>query len=348
MKNSIFTAFTLFAMAVNFAAPALADSKQGATKAGRAGELVALLPASDAVVTMDAGRFLGEALPGLLAGNQTLLGKVNAGLSEVQSKTGIDLRQFDTVAAGINFKKVSEKKFDADPVVVARGQINSGAIISAAKLAANGKYREEKAGTRTIYIFSPKDIAKQHTAGNPKKQAAIDRTTGMLAKDMAVTAFDANTIVGGSVERVRELIAGRSKVSAELTGYLGRTDGALIDFAAKVPNGMSSLVPLDNDELGKNIDAIRVMYGSMAVTGEMASLNATAKTQQPEQAKGLKETLDGLQMIGKAFLGSSKAADKQVYARMIENAKFTQTGNEVSLLLTVPQSDINVLVGMIK
>jgi len=348
MKNSLFAALTLFAMALNFATPTLADARSGTAAAGSAGELVALLPASDAVITMDAGRLLGQALPGLLAGNQTLLGKVNAELSEMQSKTGIDLRQFDTVAAGVNFKKVAEKKFDADAVVVARGQINSAAVISAAKLGANGKYREEKAGTRTIYIISLKEVAKQHAAGDPKKLDAINRSTGMLAKDMAVTAFDATTIVGGSVERVRELLAGKSKVSPELTGYLGRTDGALIDFAAKVPNGLRTLVPLDNDELGKNIDAIRMIYGSMRVTGEMASLNATAKTLQPEQAAGLKETLDGLQMIGKAFLGSSKAPDKQVYARMIENARFTQTGNEVSLALTVPQSDINVLVGMIK
>jgi hypothetical protein len=262
-----------------------------------------MLPASDAVVTMDAGRFLGEALPGLLAGNQTLLGKVNSSIGEMQSKTGIDLRQFDTVAAGLTIKKQSAKDFDFDPVVVARGQVNSGAIISAAKLAANGKYREEKVGPRTIVIFSPKDIARQNAAGDVKKQEIIDHAAGALSREMAVTAYDGNTIAGGSVARVRELLSARSHVSAELMGYLGRTDGALVDFAAKVPNGISGILPLDNDELGKNVDAIRVLFGSMSVTGEMTSLSATAKTLQPEQAKGLKETLDGLQMIGKAFLG---------------------------------------------
>jgi len=57
------------------------------------------------------------------------------------------------------------------------------------------------------------------------------------------------------------------------------------------------------------------------------------------------ETLEGLQFIGKAFLGSAKGANKQVYGRMIENAKFTRTANEVKLDLQVPQNDINVLIG---
>ncbi|MEP7214333.1 MAG: hypothetical protein ABI791_14740 [Acidobacteriota bacterium] len=348
MKNIVFAAFTLFALALNFAAPSLADTKRGTAPLGRSAELISLLPASDAVATVDAKRFIGEALPGLLSANPTLLGKITSSIDELQSKTGVDMRQFDTVVAGFAIKKISAKNFDFDPVVVARGQINSGALIAEAKLAANGKYREEKAGTRTIYIFAPKEIAKQKAAGDAKKLEMIDKAGGPLAREMALTAYDANTIVGGSLVRVRELLAAKTKVSTELAGYLGRTDGALIDFAAKAPNGMSGMLPLDNDELGKNIDSIRVLYGNMSVSGETTTLNATAKTLQPEQAKSLKETLDGLQMIGKAFLGSSKSADKQVYARMIDNARFTQTGNEVSLVLSVPQSDINVLVASIK
>ena len=84
----------------------------------------------------------------------------------------------------------------------------------------------------------------------------------------------------------------------------------------------------------------------VGVTG--ASLNLTARTLQNAQAQGLLETLEGLQMLGKAFLGGSKGPDKQVYARLIENAKFTAKGNEVMLDLQVPQSDIDILVGYLK
>ena len=74
----------------------------------------------------------------------------------------------------------------------------------------------------------------------------------------------------------------------------------------------------------------------------------TARTLQNAQAKSLHETLEGLQMLGKAFLGGSKAADKQVYSRMIGAAKFSLQANEVTLDLQVPQSDIDILVSSLK
>jgi hypothetical protein len=73
-----------------------------------------------------------------------------------------------------------------------------------------------------------------------------------------------------------------------------------------------------------------------------------ARTTRPEQAASLLDTLTGLQMVGKAFLGGAKGADKQVYARMIDNVKFAQAGNEVTVDLQVPQSDIDILIGQIK
>jgi hypothetical protein len=345
MKNSIFAVLALFAMAGNFAAPSLADTKGKTAKGGRAAELVSLLPASDAVVTVDAARAV-ESMPALLAGNPTLLGKVTAEIEKMQSKTGIDIKQFKDVAVGVNIKQGTGKNYDFDPVMVARGQVNATAIISAAKLAANGKYREAKVGGRSIYIISPAEVARQHATGAAAAKA--QNVTRKLGDEMAITAYDASTIVGGSVGRVRELLAGTSRVSPELSGYLGRTDGSIMDFAARAPGGLRALIPLDDDELGRNIDSIRFLYGSMSVNGEAASINATAKTLQPENAKGLKDTLDGLQMLGKAFLSSSRSADKQVYGRMVENARFTQTGNEVNIAISVPQSDINVLVGTIK
>src|SRR4051812_28903962 len=104
MKNSILAAMTMFAMAANFVAPTFADNNVKGSGLRRSAELVALLPASDAVVTMDSGRFLSDALPRLLSGNQPLLAKMTASINEMQSKTGIDIRQFNNVAAGLLIK----------------------------------------------------------------------------------------------------------------------------------------------------------------------------------------------------------------------------------------------------
>jgi hypothetical protein len=119
-------------------------------------------------------------------------------------------------------------------------------------------------------------------------------------------------------------------------------------FAAKPPTGLKAFIPLDNDELGKNIDSIQYIYGSANLVGDKANIHVTARTLQNAQAAGLHETLEGLQVVGKAILGGAKGADKKVYARLIESAKFSVKANELTFDLTVPQSDIDVLVGLLK
>ena len=58
--------------------------------------------------------------------------------------------------------------------------------------------------------------------------------------------------------------------------------------------------------------------------------------------------LEGLQMLGKSFLGNSKRADQKVYARMIGSAKIRNSANNVSLDLLIAQPDIDVIVGAVK
>ena len=349
MKNRFFPLLFACALILNTLGAAFADTKSGAGN-NQANSLVGLLPASDAVVAFEAKRFMSGALPQILSGNQPLLAKVLAHIDEVKSKTGIDLRSFERVAAGITAKKISDKNYEFEPAILARGQINSSVLLSAAKLAANGKYREEKVGGKTIFIFAAKEIAAQNKpqATTGVNVQMIDKFVGKLSQEIAVAAFDANTLVFGSPQRIRQTLEGKTRVGADVTDLINRNPGSIMTFAAKLPGGMSQFLPLDNDELGKNIDSIQYVYGSMDVVGDASVLQLTAKTQNAAQAQGLLETLEGLQFVGKAFLGSSKDADKQVYGRMIENAKFIRTANEVKIDLRVPQSDINVLIGGIK
>jgi len=347
MKRKLLAILTLSVFVLNAAAFPIADTRP--RNVVTTAEIVSLLPASDGVAVIDVKRFLSTALPQMLSGNQQMLAEVTKGLEDAKAKTGIDFRQFDLVAAGITATKVKEKEYDFDSVIIARGKISSGALIAAAKLAANGKYREEKVGEKTVYIFEPKQIADQHLPQSSGKVAElIKKAVGRFSKETAVTAIDATTLAFGSPARVKETIAGTSKVGADVSSLLNKTTSSVMTFAAKVPDGMSAFLPLENDELGKNIDSIKYLYGSMDVVGTTTTLQATARTLHADQAASLKDTLDGLQMLGKAFLGNAKGADKQVYARLIENVKFASKGNEVSMDLAIAQPDIDFLVGLLK
>lgn len=311
--------------------------------------VVALLPASDAVAVLDVKRFFANALPQLFSGNRNMLAEVTNKIEEAKARTGIDLRQFDTVAIGLTATKIKEKEYDFETVIVARGAVSSGVLIESAKARSEGRFREEKLGDRSIYVFSMDKLSvpSDQKVDPNKMTAMVDKAFGGLSRELAMTAVDGNTLAIGSLSRVKEAIKGNSHVGSDLSGLLAKNLSSVMSFSARIPAGMSEFVPLDDDELGKNVDSIKYLYGSMDVAGDVTSLKATARTSQPAQAASLKETLEGLQMLGKAFLGNSNKPDNKVYARLVESSKFSVKGNEVSMDLSVAQPDIDFLLGLL-
>ena len=190
-----------------------------------------------------------------------------------------------------------------------------------------------------------KPSAAKPAAKDSVFEKAIDKMFDGLSRELAVTVYDNNTLAIGSPARVRETINSKARINSNVLDLVNRKPAAVMSFGANLPGGMSKYFDLDNDELGKNIDAIQQLAGALDVADGNAVVSMVAKTLKPEQAQSLKETLDGLQLVGKALLGSSKGEDKKVYGRMVENVRISRSGNEVMLDLQVPNSDINILIG---
>lgn len=336
MKYRIFAAFILSAFVLSLGGSTYADLRKRNRAKGL--DLVSMLPASDGVIIFDGKRAFGEALPRVLAGNQPLFSKVTSHIEEFRTRTGIDIRQFDAVAVGVAARQVAAKKYDVDPLVVARGQMGSAALIGGAKLAANGKYREETVGGRTIYIFDLEKAAPQ----------AVQVTNGNARMEVAAAALDDRTLAFGDLARVRATLERTTNVEPLLVTMLQKDPMAVGSFAAKLPTGLKAFLPLENDELGQNIDSIQYIYGSTNVGPTSATFRATARTLQNAQATSLHQTLSGLQVFGGSLLAGSKSTKNQLFARVLESLKVSVKANEVTLDLTVPQSDLDALVGLIK
>ncbi len=350
MKTRFFAFAAIAVLLSNFAIFAVPGPRAKASKRSQASRLIAMLPASDAVAIFDNKRLIGDALPKLLSANQPMLGEIMAKVSEVEARTGIDLRKFDQVAVGATIRLLGTNP-DIQPVAIASGDINAGALIAVAKLASKGTYKEEKIGERTVYIFSTKDVIQKTAAiktSNSKISQMVDEALQCLTQDVAVSALDRNTLVLGAHSKVRETIEAKSHIAADITALLPIRETAVMSFAMKAPGGLSKLIPLDNDELGANIDSIRYISGSLDVTATGASVQMMARTTGASQATSLKDTLEGLQMLGGAFLSNSKRPDQQVYGRMVKAAKFDARGTDVMVDLLVPQGDIDILIGGMK
>ena len=86
----------------------------------------------------------------------------------------------------------------------------------------------------------------------------------------------------------------------------------------------------------------------MDMTPAGAVLGMMVRTHRPDQAKNLSDMLQGLQMMGGPILSGSKRADQQVYGRLVQGARIALRGSDITLDLTIPQSDLDFLVGQIK
>ena len=64
-----------------------------------------------------------------------------------------------------------------------------------AKFAAKDTYREEKIGSRTVYIFSPKELIEKNKSAVKSSfiQKILDNLLPRLNGEIAVTAYDNNT-----------------------------------------------------------------------------------------------------------------------------------------------------------
>jgi hypothetical protein len=350
MKSRFFALFFMAALVLNAVPLATAESVELVPEPLPANALVAMLPASDAVVAFDTKRFFSDALPRVLASNQPMLGKIVGEVDKIASQTGIDLRKFENIAVGATMKPTPKKGMDIDFVAIARGEMNPGALIAMAKLAANGKYREAKIGTQTAYVFSLKDAMKkaQPKGARPKAAEAVNDAVSGMPTELAVVSTDRNTLVVGSVARVTQTLERTSALSAELGTLMSERAPSILAFAVQLPEGMTGMIPVPMDEVGKNIAGIRVAAGSMDVTAAGVALDMMVRTQRPEQAKNLSDMLNGLQMMGGGMLSNSQKPDQQVFGRLVKGARLGHTGSDVTLNLAVAQSDVDFLVGLIK
>lgn len=344
MKRKIFSVLVAFAFVVSIISFVNANNN-----AKSSNELAVLLPSSDMVLTLDSDRFLNQALPQILSSNESVLTNINDEIAKIKTKTGLDLREFRQVAVGVKTVEISKGKTSFQPVFLARGTVTAETLVSVVKLASNGKYKTETINGRTVYIFSPKEIVEANKdkvkSGNSIFDKLAKNMSSSLSKEIAMSAYDSNTIAFGLPNRVRATVGNTPRISNDVLGLLNRKPNSIINMGAKTPYGLSQFMPMDNDELGKDLDSIRQIQGSMNVENDNTLVSLLAKTEQTSQAESLEANLKALQMVFSRILLGMKGEDKKVYGRTLSNMEIMRQTDEISIDMSIPQSDIDKIIG---
>ena len=343
VNKRIYTFIAFVLLMAAFAPAATAQNKGGAaatTATASTQDPLTMLPPSDAVATADIKRILNEALPRAFQSDQAQMTKINADIDRFKTRTGVDLRTIDRMALGVRFRETGQAT-RMETVGIANGTFRADIIVAAGRLAAKDKYRTEKYANKNIYIFTLDEQMKLFGLFNIK------------ITDIAVCVLDTHTLAIGELTRVREAIdstSGRARVGAELVQLATRTPNALIGFGANVPASATREITgmgLDSDDqISKDVASIRQLYGAVGMTANGFDLQAVARTDNPQSAKSLNDTIAAAKDLVTPLVGQFLRNDAK--AKLVRNAldslKVTTTGNELQIKLEVAQSDLSTLV----
>ncbi len=319
---------------------ALASPVIGQTRrrvpATTAQSLLAKLPESDAVAQVNVKRVLTEAMPKLLAGNSAKMAEVDSQIEQFKTRTSLDLRSFDEIAVGMRYSYPSAGITKIETVGLARGAYNTGAIVAAGKMAANGKYREEKYLGKTIYIFTL------------DQQVKLLGLLDLKIRELAVTPIDANTLALGDIDRVRNTVAAsreKRRFNAELITLATQDPNAIVGFGANVTSELIQNLRIGNEAIAKDVSAVRQAYGSLGMTDKDLELSVAARTVDASSARSLGDTLEGLKQFGALFTNRLSGIRGVLARSALGNLKITTQGNELKIRTAVAQSDVAPLVG---
>lgn len=297
--------------------------------------LLPTLPKSDVAMFVEVQKLLNDALPRALADDKPRMAQINTEIDSFKTRYGIDARQFDSVAVGMNFVKRSETVITTDIVALAQGRFSAPAMIAAARIVNKGKYQEEKYGGQTIYTF------------NLNERVKILGLFNMRVSDVSAVALDANTLALGDLVSVKAAIdarTGKARLNPELVQLATRNPNAILGFASNVPPSIAQSAIVDNEEISKSLASIRQAYGSIGTTPTGFDMLVVARTEKPDQAKSLSDSFAALKQFS-GFLVAQLPADKGKLAQnVIDSLKVTTEGNDLQIRLEVAQTDIATLV----
>jgi hypothetical protein len=293
--------------------------------------LLAALPQSDAVGTVNVRQLLDQAVPKIFAESPAKLAEVNGELEKFKTKTGINPRSFEEVALSMRYTYPAEGIAKIESVVLARGTFNTATIVAAGRQAANGKYREEKYQGHSIYVFTL------------DQQVKVLGLLNLKLNDLAVTALNSTVLALGTPATVKTAIdasKGPRGLNQELIALATRDPNAAVGFGGNVTPQLIKSMKVSNDAVLEDVAKIRQVYGTVGVTEKDVEMFLAARTLNAESARSLSLTLETLKQLGALYAGMLPAAKGALARAALGNLKITTMGNELQLRTAVAQANL--------
>ena len=324
MNKKVLNLLMLAAVTSWFAVGALSHpgAQPSRTSSRPASDTLSFLPQSDAIMLIDLRKLFRETVPRIFEGDAAKLAQVNSEIDKFKSRTGVDLRAFDRVVLGMRYTYPSPTVTKIMTVAIAHGAFDLKALNAAEKLATHGKYREEKYRGLTISVINVND------------QIKLLGLSDIRVSELAICPLDAGTLAFGALPAVRSAIeAGRggSNANQGLAALATRDPNAVIGFGANITGALMKNLNVGNDAIARDVNSIRQIYGSIGASESDVALFLAARTDSPEAARSVSETVVGLKQLGAIVIVRLAPPKRALAQSALDNLKITTRGNEVEV-----------------
>ena len=147
-------------VAITVATNANVSTMPPSTPAAQIASSLASLPEADTLIYINPQRILNEVVPKFMPAKD--VEGMRKGFEEVRKNAGIDPTKIDYVVIAVRFKKPTADLNFQPPefMAIASGDFSADSLLVLARMAASGKLRDEKYGTKTLGLMTIDPVVK--------------------------------------------------------------------------------------------------------------------------------------------------------------------------------------------
>jgi hypothetical protein len=306
--------------------PVVSPSNSNATQDIRS--VLATLPEADTLIFINPRRILNEVAPRVMSEKD--LEGMRKTFADMNQFAGVDPTKVDFIVIAIRFRKpTADLKFTPPEfMAVTSGDFSSESLMNLARMASEGKLREEKYGSKTLSLMTIDPIAKE-SEKNPFLKSFVE---------VGVVPLSANSLAVGTPGYLRAAVdaaEGNSRISAESLNSLLRDPTVLASAAGSPMESFSKSFgmlgteanprdPRCNSNLGNFYVALTMDAANFMLRGAMGADN-------PDTAMIMNNLLSGFLRHAGSFIPDKTGQF------VMSTLQFAAKDNEVVISADLPQ-----------
>jgi hypothetical protein len=286
------------------------------------------LPEADMLFFINPQRILNEVVPKVLPAKD--VEEMRKGFEMAKQMAGVDPTKVDYIVLAVRVKKpTGDLNFQPPEIMaVASGDFSSEALMTLARMASQGKLRDQTYGNKTLGLMTIDPIVKE-----AEKNPILKSFT-----EVGVVTLTPNSIAVGSPSYLRAAIdagEGKDRITAETLNSLVRDSNALISIAGRPFYAFAKAFGMHGSEVTarapKCDTRLGDFYASVTMDATNFMLRGAVNEDNPDTAKIFSNLFSGLLRFA-----LSNTKDPAMLS-LANNIAIAAEGDEVTVRADLPQ-----------